>query len=422
MTSPDRASDRLFDQIDTNDDGRIDREELQDFANHAEGRISSTYDIPTSRFDAYEPKDRYNNYTTFSGTGGVPDYNPEGAIFSNNPDETNRILERSGRDIYRDPNPRIIRRTTSTSPITHEQRVSVRFLRPPTPPEPGPLIIKQVRPPQPPPPAPLIIRENPRKAETPPPIILREKPPTPPPIIPSETKIQTVEATPLPKRSVIIERFAAVPAKPRDIIIERWLPYGPARERRVIVEPAPEEMRYPAPTHTVILHDNMEPRINRKFENLGISREDPQMYLSRYSGSLLDSLTLDREARSAGVIEDITPPGGSVSNARYSSNDHYKKYDYQETKPRYFEKKSKYYDSPNGLTTKGGLHVSTARRDFDFNDRKYLSSSYRNLNDYGSSCCSSGISARFNVNCGGLSAAIRLGDGETKEIEYQRYI
>lgn len=90
-----------------------------------------------------------------------------------------------------------------------------------------------------------------------------------------------------------------------DIVIERWLPYGSSSERRTIVEPAPPPIKYPEPTHTIIIHDNVDARTNRKFENLGVTREDPDAYIHRHGGSLLDSASLVREARSAGVVEDI---------------------------------------------------------------------------------------------------------------------
>ncbi|CAF1122244.1 unnamed protein product, partial [Rotaria sordida] len=41
--------------------------------------------------------------------------------------------------------------------------------------------------------------------------------------------------------------------------------------------------------------------------------EDPVSYRTRYGSSLLDSVTLVQQARNAGVVEDITPPGRSSS-------------------------------------------------------------------------------------------------------------
>ena len=90
-----------------------------------------------------------------------------------------------------------------------------------------------------------------------------------------------------------------------DIIIERWCPYGPQSERRTIVQPAPPPMKYPAPTHTVVVYDAIQPNIVRKFERLGATQEDPAAYVGRYGASLLDSEALVRQARQAGITEDI---------------------------------------------------------------------------------------------------------------------
>lgn len=50
----------------------------------------------------------------------------------------------NGYKINFDPNPQIIRKQANDA-VTYKQEVAVRYLRPPTPPPPGPLIIKEVR-------------------------------------------------------------------------------------------------------------------------------------------------------------------------------------------------------------------------------------------------------------------------------------
>lgn len=50
-------------------------------------------------------------------------------------------------------------------------------MRPPTPPSPGPLIIKEIREPQPAAAPPLVIRTRAPREKTPPPIVIREAPP-----------------------------------------------------------------------------------------------------------------------------------------------------------------------------------------------------------------------------------------------------
>ncbi|CAF3999227.1 unnamed protein product, partial [Rotaria sordida] len=136
----------------------------------------------------------------------------------------------------------------------------------------------------------------------------------PPKYIPSETIIRTLPALPVPPRSVVIERFPPPPEKPRDIIIERWIPYGPQPERRTIIEHAPPAREYQPPSNTPTIYSAAETRVVRKFNNLGVTQEDPESYRSRYGSSLLDSVTLVQQARNAGVIEDISPLARSSSS------------------------------------------------------------------------------------------------------------
>jgi hypothetical protein len=100
-------------------------------------------------------------------------------------------------ELYNDPNPEIITKPNPNQ-VTYKQNVSVRYLVPPTPPPPGPLIIRgrnyflsrtslfiffhflEIIPPHPPTPPPLIIKHQDPAPSTPPPLILREAPPTPP--------------------------------------------------------------------------------------------------------------------------------------------------------------------------------------------------------------------------------------------------
>ncbi|CAF1511702.1 unnamed protein product [Rotaria sp. Silwood1] len=299
-------TDYLFRHNDTNQDGNIDRTE---------------YETPTSRFDRYNyggsyydglerTTDRYTSYeTTITGREWANDT----AIHTNSLEETNTYLRRSSSDLFIDSSPQIIRRTTSESPITLEQRITVRYLQPPPVPEPGPLIIKEVRPRQSSPPPPLVICEHALRPPTPPPLILRERPPTPPPVIQSETIIKELPAIPVSPRSVIIKRFPPPPEKPRDIVIERWIPYGPPPERRTIVESAPAPIEYPRPFHKIIVYEGVRTRIIRRFENLGVTQENPDAYVARYRSTLLSPTALLQEARRVGVTEDISPPMPSYS-------------------------------------------------------------------------------------------------------------
>ncbi|CAF1140546.1 unnamed protein product [Rotaria sordida] len=291
----------LFIHNDTNQDGNINRTEYESTTSRC-----NRYNYGGHYYDGSErTTDRYASYGT-TATGC--EWTNDTAIHTNSLEETNAYLRRSTSDLFIDSSPQMIRRTTSESPITLEQRITVRYLQPPPVPEPGPLIIKEVRPRQPSPPPPLVIREHTPRPCTPPPLTLRERPPTPPPVIHSETIVQELSAVPVPPRSVIIERFPPHPERPRDIIIERWIPYGPTPERRTIVESAPAPIEYPRPFHNIIVYEGVRTRIIRRFENLGVTQENPDAYVARYGSTLLSPAALLQEARHFGVTEDISPP------------------------------------------------------------------------------------------------------------------
>ncbi|CAM4766386.1 unnamed protein product [Rotaria magnacalcarata] len=313
MTTND-AVEEIFDEVDTNRDGRIDKDELRNWASkpdevttfsHESSACDISRDHNTTGWD-----DRYRSKVGSQSTLG---FTTDKVIRTSSADETNRYLATSVDHIYKDLNPKIIRRAATDRPVTYEQRVLVRYLQPPPLPPPEPLIIKEVRPEQPPPPPPLVIHEQSTHVSQAPPLILRERPPIPPPRCSSETSIRYLPPLPAPPRSVVIERYPAPPAKPRDIVIERWLPYGAQSERRTIVQPAPPPIEYPKPSYTIVAYDNVQIRIVRKLEKLGVTQENPEAYVARYGNSLLDSATLVQEARNAGVVEDISTPLSSSS-------------------------------------------------------------------------------------------------------------
>ncbi|CAF3369542.1 unnamed protein product [Rotaria sp. Silwood2] len=303
------AADMLFKEIDTNQDGRLSNTEECIPSNESIAGALNHNDDCTNRFGQYRFKHvsqddlgcMVNRYDSCETRRWIDDT----AIDTYSPKETNYYLGKLGPNLYIDPNPKIVRQEGNSSPVILEQRVFLRYLQPPTVPPPGPLIIKEVRPRQPSPSPPLVIREHAPPLPSLPPLILRERPPTPPKHIPSETIIRTLPALPVPPRSVIIERFPPPPEKPRDIIIERWIPYEHQPERRTIVEHAPSAKQYPQPSNTTIIYSATETRIVRKYQELGVTPENPACYRARYGSSLLDPVTLVQEARKAGVMEDI---------------------------------------------------------------------------------------------------------------------
>ncbi|CAF1284023.1 unnamed protein product [Rotaria sordida] len=367
----------LFAQIDTNRDGIIDKGEFRKWVSNPEGLPYSSYvpspsgynlnDYTTSPFDrdnyGYSrlgasdyPTDNYGSY----GTTTVPrELTEDTVIHTRSLQETNEYLERSGLNVYKDANPQIIRRATNECPITCEQRIAVRYLQPPTVPEPGPLIIKEIRPRQPTPPRPLVIRQHASCVSTPPPLILRERPPTPPRCIGSETVTRCLPAIPVPPRSVVIERLPSLPAKPRDIIIERWLPYKSLGQRRTIIQRAGPPIVYPAPRHTIIIYGAAESRIVRKFEKLGVVQENPADYIARYGASLVDAVTLVQLARNAGVTEDISVPASSSSiyTSRRGNTVHFDRPN--ETSTRFTNvSNANYSSSPSNLLRDSALAAS----------------------------------------------------------------
>ena len=313
MANPD-STEGVFRDIDTNRDGVIDRRELHNYATGGDNEPGTQYEAPGSRYgqdDVISNRPDHNryppNYTSpsYGNTTNLSDFIKETVIHSSNIDETRSIIDRTP-NIYKDPNPEIIRRTMEC-PIRHEQRIFLRCLQPPAQ-EPGPLIIKEVRPPQPPPLPPLIIREEGGASSSQAPIILREQPPKAPQAVASETQTRYLPPIPVPPRSVIIERFPPLPDRPRDIIIERWLPYPSVGQRRTIVEPAAPAIRYPDPYMQIICYQGVKSCVMRRFLNLGVVHENPRDYEARYGSSLLDRATLERRAREAGVVEDINCP------------------------------------------------------------------------------------------------------------------
>jgi len=225
--------------------------------------------------------------------------------------------ETDAQGLFRDQNPQIIRRPAVGGGVTYTQNIRVRFLQPPPVPPHGPLVIREVRPPQPPPPPPLRLRQQAPPLPTPPPLVLRERPPVPPVPLASQTVVRRLAAVPVPPRSVIIERLPALPPRPRDIVIERWVPYGALAKRRTVVQRAGAAVQYARPRNVIIQYEQPQVRIVRQFQRLGVTAENPALYVQRYGISLLDAQTLVQQARAAGVVEDISPPAPALASSQY---------------------------------------------------------------------------------------------------------
>ncbi|CAF4085193.1 unnamed protein product [Rotaria sordida] len=343
------AANVAFRQADLNHDGRLNLNEFRNFVGqHLDTGASSSWesaslgddtgiaagtssfesaawqssaaaaDLDTGYDESYAVGDSLaestGSYESFSRSAGLADdadLAASGVAFDSSATAARQVhYATDAQGLFQDQNPHIIRRPAPGGVQTYTQHVKVRFLQPPPVPPPGPLIIKEVRPPQPPPLPPLRIRHRTQPHPPPPPLVLRERPPIPPPVIASQTVTRYLPVVPIPPRSVIIERLPPAPPRPRDIVIERWIQYGPQARRRTIVQRAPLPPPYPAPRNVVIQYDQAQVRVVRQFHRLGVVQANPALYVQTYGAHLLDGASLVAQARAAGVVENISAPGG----------------------------------------------------------------------------------------------------------------
>jgi len=97
---------------------------------------------------------------------------------------------------FHDPNPVVIQKRTK--PVTYVQKINLAYYKPPAPPAPGPVIIREVRPPQAPAPPPLYVRIQPPPPREQAPLVIREAPPPRPRHIPTTRLTRVLPATPAP--------------------------------------------------------------------------------------------------------------------------------------------------------------------------------------------------------------------------------
>jgi len=82
------------------------------------------------------------------------------------------------------------------------KKINLAYYKPPAPPAPGPVIIKEVRPPQAPPPPPLFVRIQPPPPPEQAPIVIREAPPPLPRHVPTTYLSRMLPAVPVPPPNV----------------------------------------------------------------------------------------------------------------------------------------------------------------------------------------------------------------------------
>ena len=220
--------------------------------------------------------------------------------------------------INEDQHPEIITKK-STQHLEYVQELAIRYLRPPTPPTPGEIIITQEANSSIAPAPPLIIRQQPARAETPEPLVIREAPPEPPVVVGRKVITISGKRLPPPPRKVIIERLAPLPSKPQNVIIERWLPYSTVK-RRVIFnrQDAAAEAIIAKPKNIIVQWEAPQVSIKKEIKYLGVIRANPVEYVQKYGSSLKLSSQLPQF-----VLDIQTPDEVGVLAADYKYNSIY---------------------------------------------------------------------------------------------------
>jgi hypothetical protein len=218
--------------------------------------------------------------------------------------------------INEDTNPEVITKRSQQQLVYH-QEIAIRYLRPPTPPAPGEILITQESSSIVAPAPPLVIRQQPPKPSTPQPLVVREAPPQPP--APVGRKVITISGKriPPPPRKVVIERLAPLPSKPQSVIIERWLPYNQAKRRVIFRRSNEQDAIIAKPRNVIIQWEAPQVQVKKEFKDLGVIRANPQEYMSRYGSTLKTA----RELPS--FVLEIKPPTGVVLASDYQYNGMY---------------------------------------------------------------------------------------------------
>ena len=213
--------------------------------------------------------------------------------------------------IYEDSNPEIINKKV-TQVVEYIQELAIRYLRPPTPPAPGEIVITMEANIATGPAPPLIIRQQPARAGTPEPLVIREAPPQPPvPVGPKRITISGKRLPP-PPRKVVIERLAPLPSKPQNVIIERWLPYGEVKRRVIFNKSTAADPVIANPRNVIVQWEAPEVNIKKEIKYLGVIRANPVEYVQRYGAELKVSTALPQF-----VLDIKTPTEVGVLAADY---------------------------------------------------------------------------------------------------------
>ena len=208
-------------------------------------------------------------------------------------------------EINIDSQPEIISKKTHQQ-LMYEQEVAIRYLRPPTPPPPGEILIKQEANIPTPPAPPLVIRQIPPRPDTPPPLVVREAPPRAPASVGQKLITISGKRLPPPPRKVVIERLAPLPSKPQAIMIERWLPYAERKRRIIFQKNTVPDPIIQKPRNVIVQWEAPDVQIKTIYKDLGVVRANPYEYVERFGVSLMNHSQFPDIVRSF----NIRPPNG----------------------------------------------------------------------------------------------------------------
>ena len=212
-----------------------------------------------------------------------------------------------------DSNPQVVTKKVQQQ-LEYVQELAIRYLRPPTPPAPGEIVIQLEGNSLSGPAPPLIIRQVPARPDTPEPLVLREAPPQAPQAVGRKVITISGKRLPPPPRKVVIERLAQLPSKPQSVLVERWLPYAQGKRRVIFQKPGGSDALIVAPRNVIVQWEAPSVVVKKDLKYLGVVRANPADYVSQYGSTLLLSSALPQF-----VLEIATPDGLALAaNSKYS--------------------------------------------------------------------------------------------------------
>lgn len=217
--------------------------------------------------------------------------------------------------INEDQEPEILKKK-SQQKLDYIQELAIRYLKPPSPPFPGEIIIEQEPNICPSPAPPLIIRQQPARSLTPEPMVIREAPPKLPKQIGKKIITISGKKLPPPPRKVIIERLAPLPNKPQLVIIERWLPYAQPKRKVIFKQANQSDQNIKNLKNVIVQWETPEVIVRKEVKYLGVVKANPIDYVQKYGNSLKSAKELPE------FVLQIKTPQGLVLAADCEENVH----------------------------------------------------------------------------------------------------